>query len=82
MPDDVDAPNVNKALKIICGKQWDSMFEMVLNIETIYNLNLLKNISFVGRNNGFSYTVVEGTLEILLTVWQQNQKPSGVHKNK
>ena len=44
MPDDVDAPNVNKALKIICGKQWDSMFEMVLNIETIYNLNLLKNI--------------------------------------
>ena len=40
-------------LKIICGKRWNSIFETALNIETIYNLNLLKNISYGGRNNGF-----------------------------
>ena len=40
-------------LKIICSQQGNSIFETVLNIETVYNLNILKNISFCGGHNSF-----------------------------
>ena len=43
----------------------------VFNKEIVYNLNLLKNTSFGGRNTDFfSDTMV--TLDILLIEWQQN----------